>query len=407
MTSLLSAKKRAEEFAAVVDGGADETTLRPELAELMGVVGTLQREAQAGTHLAPRPAFTSDLRERLMAEAATSLAQDTILTLPARKKGSRERRIALVASSIVLVGGSAGLAAAAQNALPGEALYPIKRGLEKAQTELATSRAGQGQDLLAQADNRLVEVRELVEGSDNLNQVPATIDDFTSQALEASDVLLKEFETSREASLIEELRTFAALNLAELQELSKNAAPEHQDELAAAAEALMAIDESAQAVCPTCASDLRALKMPALFLTANEARDAIDAAGRVVVDNSHPVMPDEFKTPGGDKKGPSPDDKDGDQPTPDDTSGGTDIEGTDETDGGSDAPKLPGSDVDTNAPDGTDLLGELDDALSGKDGTGDKSTGDGGKTGKDGKTGGDSKLKLDEIVEDVTGSILP
>ena len=33
-----------------------------------------------------------------------------------------------------------------------------------AQTELATSRAGQGQDLLAQADNRLVEVRELVEG---------------------------------------------------------------------------------------------------------------------------------------------------------------------------------------------------------------------------------------------------
>lgn len=404
MTSLLSAKKRAEEFAAVVDGGADETTLHPELAELLGVVGTLQREAQAGTHLAPRSEFTSDLRERLMAEAATSLAQDTILTLPARKKGSRERRIALVASSIVLVGGSAGMAAAAQNALPGEALYPIKRGLEKAQTELATSRAAQGQDLLAQADNRLVEVRELVEGSDDLTQVPTTIDDFTRQALEASDVLLKEFETSREPSLVEELRTFAAANLAELQELAKNAAPEHQDELAAAAEALMSIDESAQAVCPTCASDLRALKMPALFLTANEARDAIDAAGRVVVDNSHPVMPDEFKTPGGDEKGSSPDDKDGDQPAKDDTTGSTDTGGTGGTDGGTDVPELPGGDVDTNAPDGTDLL---DDALDGKDGTNDK--GDGGKSdgGKGGKTGGDSKVKLPELIEDVAGSILP
>ena len=100
------------------------------------VVGTLQREALVGARVAPRPEFATELRQRLMSEAATSLQKDNILALPVRKKSSRDRRIALVASSLVLVGGTAGMAAAAQNALPGEALYPIKRGLEKVQTEL-------------------------------------------------------------------------------------------------------------------------------------------------------------------------------------------------------------------------------------------------------------------------------
>src|SRR5687768_3905821 len=104
MTSLLSAKKRAEEFAALVDGAAEPSSLRPELAELVGVVATLQRESRAVEPVAPRPEFTASLRERLMAEAATSLPQDTILTVPPRRRGTRERRLALAASSLVLVG---------------------------------------------------------------------------------------------------------------------------------------------------------------------------------------------------------------------------------------------------------------------------------------------------------------
>ena len=41
------------------------------------------------------------------------------------------------------------MAAAAQSALPGEALYPVKRGIEKAEAGLSLGSAGRGRDLLA------------------------------------------------------------------------------------------------------------------------------------------------------------------------------------------------------------------------------------------------------------------
>ena len=56
---------------------------------------------------------------------------------PVRTRGKRERRLVAVASAAVLLGGTAGMATAAQNALPGEALYPIKRGIEKAEAGLS------------------------------------------------------------------------------------------------------------------------------------------------------------------------------------------------------------------------------------------------------------------------------
>ena len=367
MTSLLSAKKRAEEFAAAVEGGADRSALRPEMAELVAVAATLQREAPP----VPRAEFTAALRERLMTEAAASFAEDKVLALPPRRKGSRERRIALVASSLVLVGGTAGMAAAAQNALPGEALYPIKRGLEKAQTGLSTNDADRGQDLLAQADSRLVEVQGLFDRSAGLSQVPGTIDDFTTQAIEASDVLLDEYEKSGDASLIEELSAFAADNLDELQRLAKTAPPEAQDELAIAADALMQIAARAEAVCPDCSAQLASLEMPTLFLTANEARKAMDAAERAEIDNSHPpIAGDRTPEP---RKG---DRNKGDEPAP--TKGGDDTTksgddtgstGGTGTTGGDDpaAPDLPTEGVDIGGPStgGTELGEKLDEVTKG------------------------------------------
>ena len=358
MTSLLSAKKRAEEFAAAVDGGADRSGLHPELADLVGVVSTLQREAAHAPHLTPRPEFTATLRERLMAEAATSLTQDNVLTLPTRRKGSRERRLALVASSIVLVGGTAGMAAAAQNALPGEALYPIKRGLEKAEAGLSTNPGARGQDLLAAADSRLVEVQGLFAGSSDLSQVSVTIDDFTAQAIEASALLLDEFEETRDPAIIDALHTFAADNLDELQELAKTAPPAHQDELALAADALMRIDQQAQAACPSCAESLETLEMPTLFLTAVEARDAMDAVERVRLNNDHPVMTADDR--------PKPDKGDEPATDEDDVPDSTDGTGTDTPDqpDDSDLPDIPTGDVDTKSPDDkggedvTDIVGD-------------------------------------------------
>ena len=360
MTSLLSAKKRAEEFAAAVDGGADRSGLHPELADLVGVVSTLQREGQSAAHVAPRPEFTATLRERLMTEAATSLAQDNVLSLPTRRKGTRERRLALAASSIVLVGGTAGMAAAAQNALPGEALYPIKRGIENAQADLATNQGAKGEDLLNAADSRLVEVEGLFDSSSDLSQVPGTIDDFTQQALEASQLLLDEFAETRDPEIIDALHTFAADNLAALQELAKTAPAEHQDELAMAADVLLGIDQQAQAACPSCGDSLDSLKMPTHFLTAVEAQKAMEAVHRVRLNNDHPVITDDTQPrpdKGKDKDKPATDDDDVSE-EPGDT-GGTE---TPEQPDDSGLPDVPTGEVDTNTPDDEGGKGVTDGA---------------------------------------------
>ena len=390
MTSLLSAKKRAEEFAAVVDGGADPAGLRPELAELVGVVGSLRGEVLSGAHPVPRAAFTTMLREQLMAEALTSLAQDNVLTLPPRRKGSRERRLALVASSMVLVGGTAGMAAAAQNALPGEALYPIKRGLENAQAQLAADDGARGQDLLAAADSRLVEVQGLFDSSASLSQVPATIDDFTAQALEASGLLLDEYAETGDPAIIAELRAFAADNLDELQELAKTASAEHQDELAMAADALMTIDRQAEAACPTCTTGLESLEMPTLFLTAVEAKDAMEAVQRVQLYNDHPVITDDTKSTskgGGGEDAKPPADEDDDVTVPQDTDG---TEGTDD----------PESPHEPDSPEGPGLpVLPLEDI---------EADGPGGSTDTGGKdTGGQVKDVLPDELDPVVDTLLP
>jgi len=374
MTSLMGAKKRAEEFAAVVDGGTDRSGLNPELAELVGVVATLEREGALAAQLAPSPAFTASLREQLMAEAATSLAEDNVLTLPTRRKGGRERRLALVASSLVLVGGTAGMAAAAQNALPGEALYPIKRGLENAQAGLATSQAARGHDLLDQADSRLVEVEGLFDGSGSPSQVSATIDDFTKQANEASAVLLAEFKDTQDPAIIAELQSFAADNLDELQQLAKTAPAQHQEELAVAADALVRIDRLARAACPTCADGTASLKMPPLFLSSVEAKDAMDAVKRVKLDNSHPVMTEDTQPKSGGRDGKQHTGGDATTPTTTTPTGTPDTTDTGGTDGGG-LPALPNGGLETNG-------------------------GDGNSNG-----GGDVTKQVDKTVKDVKGTV--
>lgn len=320
MTSLLGARKRAEEFAAAIDSpGTQPNPASPELRELVDLVGTLRSAPELPR---PRPEFTAALREQLVAEAQRSLAEDATLTLHPRRRGARERRLALLASSFVLVGGSAGMAVASQDALPGDALYPIKRGIEKAQADLSRDDAAKGHDLLAQADRRLTEVQGLV-GTSAESRVPGTVDDFTSQAQAGSALLLTAFDESQDGDVVVELRSFARDSLATLQEVAASAEGEHQDDLADAAAALLRIDGQATAACPTCAEGEPALEMPPLFLAAEEANRALDATRRAQLGNDHPPLPD-AGTKGGQGVPPQGQEQPGQEPP----------QGTDATDPG-------------------------------------------------------------------------
>jgi len=290
MTALFSARRRADEFAAAVDGSrAVPEELRPLVS-----VATALREQEQVEAATPRPEFAAELRVRLMAEAERSLAPDAPLVLPQRQRGPRERRLVAAASVAVLLGGSAGMAAAAQGALPGEALYPIKRGIERAEAGLSVSTAGRGQDLLRQADGRLAEVEGLLDGSPTAApQVPGTIQDFVDQAQEGAELMLASFEETSDPASVVAVREFAASSIALLQEIARTAPPEAQDELAAAAMALKDIDARAADLCASCGDDLPDLQVPGVFLAAAEVDRAFAlVAEQRMLDNSHPVVAD-------------------------------------------------------------------------------------------------------------------
>jgi hypothetical protein len=363
MTALFSTRRRAEEFAAAVDGR--NSILTEELRDLVGVTTAL-RSHDSLAAARPRDDFAADLRARLMTEAEHVLVKgDAPLTLPVRRRSPRERRLVAAASVVVLFGGTAGMAAAAQQALPGEALYPIKRGLEQAEAGLSVSTAGKGQDLLKQANDRLGEVEDLL-ATGSLTaapRVPSTLTDFTQQAQEGSGLLMASFEETQDPQAIVAVREFTAHGITLLQDLARTAPPEAQDELAAAAVTLGDIDSQASALCGSCASDIPELQVPGIFLASAEVDRALALAdGRFLdLDNSHPFIVD--------KRGATTSDQDALTATGTQDGTGT-VTSPDAPSGGDSTDILPGdtevakSDKDVKkAVD--DTVGQLTDGLSG------------------------------------------
>ena len=289
MTSLFQARRRTEEFAAAVDDrGAGRHAGGEEITELLEVVESLREQPL----VEPRAEFAADLRLRLMVEAQTTLSPQTAgLRLPTRERGRRERRLVAAASAFVLVGGTTTMAAAAQSALPGEALYPVKRGIERVEAGLNTSTAGKGHDVLDQARDRLGEVERLIASDSDRarSQVPETITAFSATAAEGSALMFEAFGDSYDRALVVEVRTFTRDGVATIEELASSTPSEARDELAAAAVLLTEIDREAADLCDTCAPGLPALEVPGILLTRAEVDRALQLAAARVLENDHPV----------------------------------------------------------------------------------------------------------------------
>ncbi len=202
MTPAFTARRRAEEFDALVEAlstgslrDADHDAQHSRdtrYADLLEVVGAL-RAAPPPT---PRPEFVADLRSRLMTEAQTALvapSEPTPVRTPARTR-SRERRLAAVIGGFAVVSATGSMAVAAQSALPGDTLYPLKRGIENAQVKVQSGDDDKGAALLENAAGRLDEVGELTrDGDGRAADISATLDDFSAQSTEASELLLDDY----------------------------------------------------------------------------------------------------------------------------------------------------------------------------------------------------------------------
>jgi len=291
MSTVFRNRQRAEEFAALVDGASLPSGASADSRVLLDVVADLRRGVTEDPAASPRPEFALALRERLVTEAATVLAPVTAdLRLPVRPRGARERRLAVAASVAVILGGSAGIATAAQGSLPGEALYPVKRGIETVQGQLTGNDAARGRNLLHRADARLDEADALVaDGSPaTLRQVPATLDAFREQARDGADELLSSYSRTHDEATLNRLRDFTASGLDRVSALSADAPVDARPALRRAAGTLAAIDSDAVGACQACA-DTPVLTVPSSFVTASDVDRAMAAVRDSHLDNSHPV----------------------------------------------------------------------------------------------------------------------
>jgi hypothetical protein len=264
--------RRAEEFAAAVDDAARPGD--PRHADLLELVGALR----ATPAVEPRAAFVADLRERLMTAAATELvsspgtaAVQDRLTLTRRTP--RERRLAVAVGGFAIVGATTSMAVAAQSALPGDVLYPLKRAIENAHTGLSVDDEQKGATLLANASGRLEEVDRLTRAADDVEDLDVraiedTLDTFTAQATEASDLMLAAYAANGDDTAISELQDFTAQSFASLNQLAAGASDEIRDALVPVGNALTAIEAAVQQACPTCPDVLTSI--PPWMLTSAE-----------------------------------------------------------------------------------------------------------------------------------------
>ncbi len=271
MGDLNRVRRRADEFARLLDDGAQHVPSAaedPEFADALALVSQLR--SAGAVH--PSPEFTATLRQRLIDEAAgriTALpvdaqepSDDADLEQPEESattaivSGSRRRRGRLIAgaAAFVMLGGGIGSAAAAQESVQGDTLYGLKRSLEAVATKVSVSDDSRGRRELSHALNRLTEAERLVDDGAQAAPVSMTLDDFSTQARDGASHLLASFETDNEASSVESVYVFTDEATARLTALSAKVPEGAKPAYAGALALVNQLALRAHETCPTCVS---------------------------------------------------------------------------------------------------------------------------------------------------------
>ncbi len=258
MMPLAGARRRADEFARAVDGPGTRTVAAEHRAFLELVE---QLRAMDGPTM--RPEFAAGLRSRLLdaapeAMSATPRAARRDAALVSFPASHRRRTATAAAAACLVVASGVGVAAASQSALPGDALYPLKRGIEQVELRFAGSQADRGGELLDQASTRLSEVTELSIGHAGDPTTPTlvtkTLTDFIEESTAGGEALLSDYRDDQSAGSIIRLREFTAESGRQLEALTSAIPDDASQALADAASAMSRLDQQAQAACPPCST---------------------------------------------------------------------------------------------------------------------------------------------------------
>lgn len=271
----------AEEFDALVSGRAGDSEAHAELLELVAAL-------RAVPPVAARPEFVSSLRTQLVAAAEREPARAeqalAVRLTPRQRRGSRERRLAAVIGGFAVVSATGSMAMASQDALPGDVLYPVKRAIENAQTNLQPDGAAKADALISHAEARLDELQSLVARDRSADEVNATLQDFTDQARQASEFALDDYTATGKADRIADLRAFAGDSMDALAALGPVVPSDSRSLLITATQTIRQIDAAAWEACPSCADgavaevpDFATLPLSAV-LSGNVTASVTDAA---------------------------------------------------------------------------------------------------------------------------------
>ncbi|MET8305886.1 DUF5667 domain-containing protein [Micromonospora sp. NPDC005173] len=179
MDNILFSRRRAERFAQLLDeanGGRRHHVRSRADGQLAPLVAVGQRLSVDPPAVEVNPDFRTGLRAMLLATAereglGTPAAVEPAATRPAaatrgsllpavtaRRARARGAILIGIAAGAIAV---SGISAASENAVPGDALYGMKRSTERAQLALASSDISRGQLFLDFARTRLGEAAEL------------------------------------------------------------------------------------------------------------------------------------------------------------------------------------------------------------------------------------------------------
>jgi hypothetical protein len=166
---MLVNRRAADRLQRALEGGQTTDAETARLARTARALASVP-----ATSGAPRPEFVAELRERLLAEAATlPVAARAGGSAPAERTGRRSgpvvvvvgrglpRALAGAAASVLVVGSVVGVAS--RSAIPGSALYPVKGWLDSVAVQMAGSELDRGLTHLSQAEEHIGDTRELVD----------------------------------------------------------------------------------------------------------------------------------------------------------------------------------------------------------------------------------------------------
>ncbi|MFG1808625.1 DUF5667 domain-containing protein [Streptomyces sp. NPDC049040] len=203
----------------------------PEQAALLALATSLARQ--------PRPALDPERktvqRAQLIAAMEQALADGSFpatVRVPEQRgdgQGSHRlrritpssklsRRLAVGGLTVgVAAGALGGVAAASTNALPGDTLYGLKRGMEDLKLDMASGDASRGKVYLDMASTRLQEARRLMErgrggqlDDESVSEVRKALSGMHQEATEGHRLLSQAYAEDGSLQPIETLNSFAA-----------------------------------------------------------------------------------------------------------------------------------------------------------------------------------------------------